>query len=383
MLVDQEAFDANADIIFNHVKKTGKKLRPASKSIRVPWLMQRIQKRAGELLSGWMCFNVDEALQCLDAGLKSPLVAYPTCARADYEKLFQLRQNNRAIPILTIDSIEHLALIDSTSWPKSQLPLEISLDIDMSWHIGSAINIGVYRSPLRKVDDVLALIAEIKKRPYLKLVGLMGYEAHIASLGDRNPFHQLMNFPKQLIRWLSARQVRRWRASLAQALKQQGIPLQFFNGGGTGSLDSTCSEVAVTEYTAGSGFLQSHLFDYYQNNPRTPALLFALFVTRRPQAGVVTVHGGGYIASGEIGAEKAPVPYLPRGLEIFPMEGFGEVQTPLRLPAGVNLQLGDPVFCRPCKAGEIAEHFREYLIVSEGKVIERAKTYRETRAIDT
>jgi D-serine deaminase-like pyridoxal phosphate-dependent protein len=52
------------------------------------------------------------------------------------------------------------------------------------------------------------------------------------------------------------------------------------------------------------------------------------------------------------------------------------VQTPLTVPENVALRPGDPVFFRHAKAGELAEHFNEYLLV-RGEVIEaRAPTYR-------
>ena len=58
------------------------------------------------------------------------------------------------------------------------------------------------------------------------------------------------------------------------------------------------------------------------------------------------------------------------------MEGAGEVQTPLRVPAGVRLELGDPVFFRHAKAGELAEHVPEYLLVRGDQIEDRAPTYR-------
>jgi D-serine deaminase-like pyridoxal phosphate-dependent protein len=54
------------------------------------------------------------------------------------------------------------------------------------------------------------------------------------------------------------------------------------------------------------------------------------------------------------------------------------VQTPLAVPRGVEaeLELGDPVFFRHAKAGELAEHFAEYLLVRGSRIEARAPTYR-------
>ncbi|MCO4774321.1 MAG: amino acid deaminase/aldolase, partial [Deltaproteobacteria bacterium] len=87
-------------------------------------------------------------------------------------------------------------------------------------------------------------------------------------------------------------------------------------------------------------------------------------------------HGGGYVASGEAGPDKLPVPWLPEGLALLDLEGAGEVQTPLRVPAGVSLGIGDPVFLRHAKAGELAEHFTEYVLLRGESVVGRVPTYR-------
>jgi D-serine deaminase-like pyridoxal phosphate-dependent protein len=133
----------------------------------------------------------------------------------------------------------------------------------------------------------------------------------------------------------------------------------------------------LTEVTAGSGFLDSHLFDYYRNGPRLePAAFFALQVVRRPQPGIVTCMGGGYVASGPAGSDKLPLPWLPRGVALLGVEGAGEVQTPLTVPDSVHLSLGDPVFFRHAKAGELAEHFTSYQLLRGAAIASEAPTYR-------
>jgi D-serine deaminase-like pyridoxal phosphate-dependent protein len=57
-------------------------------------------------------------------------------------------------------------------------------------------------------------------------------------------------------------------------------------------------------------------------------------------------------------------------------EGAGEVQTPVRVPAGLHLELGAPVIFRHAKAGELAERFDHYLLVRGDRVVERVPTYR-------
>ncbi len=62
----------------------------------------------------------------------------------------------------------------------------------------------------------------------------------------------------------------------------------------------------------------------------TPAAFFAASVVRRPAAGIVTVLGGGWIASGPADrSPAAPAWCCPRASRLLPTEGAGEVQTPL------------------------------------------------------
>ena len=155
-----------------------------------------------------------------------------------------------------------------------------------------------------------------------------------------------------------------------------GLGGGLFNGGGTGSLAWSSDEDALTEVTVGSGFLDSHLFDYYRGLELEAAAMFALQVVRRPGRSMVTCHGGGYVASGEPGQDRLPIPFLPRGASLMRLEGAGEVQTPVVLPEGVRLEIGAPMFFRHAKAGELAEHFVEYKMVRNDAIEAVAPTYR-------
>jgi D-serine deaminase-like pyridoxal phosphate-dependent protein len=139
-------------------------------------------------------------------------------------------------------------------------------------------------------------------------------------------------------------------------------------------VDWSSADAALTEVTFGSGLLCGHLFDGYRGLPLEPALAFGLQVTRRPAPGVVTCLGGGWIASGAAGPDRLPVPAWPHGCELIATEGAGEVQTPIRVTADVAI--GDPVFFRPAKSGELAEHVATYLLVRGDRVVERVPTYR-------
>ena len=195
----------------------------------------------------------------------------------------------------------------------------------------------------------------------------MGYEAQLAGLSDRS----------RAIRALkrgSEPAVIAQRARIVDALRTAGLAPAIVNGGGTGSVDWSSADASLTELTVGSGFVCSHLFDDYRGLALEPAIAFALQVTRRPSRGIATCHGGGWIASGQPGVDRLPIPTWPHGCTLLPREGAGEVQTPVAVRA--DLVLGDPIFFRPAKAGELAEHVAEYLLVRGDRIVGRAPSYR-------
>jgi D-serine deaminase-like pyridoxal phosphate-dependent protein len=377
MLVDLATLDANVRRLSAVAAQHGKNLRVASKSVRVPDLLKRIVSVGGAHFRGVMCYSVPEAQLLAGEGFDDLLVAYPTVQRSDLEAARAVAASGKTITLM-IDSLAHVAMLaDYWRGTGGGERLRVCIDQDMSWRpVG--LHIGVQRSPVRSTEDFAALLEAILRRAELRLAGVMGYEAQIAGVGDENPFAPLLNPAKKLIKAKSVKDVAGKRRAVAELLLRRGVAIDFFNGGGTGSIRTTSDEDWVTEVTAGSGFLQSHLFDYYAGNENQPAMCFALQVTRSPQGDRVTCQSGGFIASGPSDADKAPVPFLPAGLKADKMEGFGEVQTPLLVPPGLRgaLRPGDPVFFRPAKAGEIAERFNEYLLIENGAVTGRARTYR-------
>jgi D-serine deaminase-like pyridoxal phosphate-dependent protein len=71
-----------------------------------------------------------------------------------------------------------------------------------------------------------------------------------------------------------------------------------------------------------------------------------------------------------------PQPYLPAGAHLLSLEGAGEVQTPVAYHGIHRLELGDPIFMRHAKAGEICERFTHLVLIQKGEVVEEVPTYR-------
>jgi D-serine deaminase-like pyridoxal phosphate-dependent protein len=368
--LDVDRLTANALSI---ARRAGDKtVRIASKSVRSVEVLRMLFALSPKF-QGLMCFTGLEAVWLSELGFDDLLIAYPVFQKAQLEAICEEVKKGKKL-ICMVDSTEHVQRLNSVAQSVGVV-LPICLDLDMSID-PPGIHFGVYRSPINSVEKALAIHAVIKKADHLKLNSLMGYEAQVAGIGDRIPGQKLKNIVIRMLKRKSIQRVAERRKAVVDALRKDGAELEIVNGGGVGSMEFTRNEQVVTEIAAGSGFYQSHLFDYYDNFRHLPAAGFAVEIVRQPQAGMWTCHGGGYIASGSIGQEKVPLPYLPAGAKLHPNEGAGEVQTPILYAGPEKLQLGDPIFFRHSKAGELCERFNELVLVKAGKVSGTVKTYR-------
>jgi D-serine deaminase-like pyridoxal phosphate-dependent protein len=369
-VLDRAAFRANAADLVR--RAAGTPVRVASKSVRVRSLLSEVLTYDG--WRGVMAFTLAEALWLVRTGVsRDVLVAYPTADRGALAALCSDADLASAVTVM-VDDVEQLDLVDSVVAAAGRPPVQVCLELDASWPLpGGRGRVGVRRSPVATPAALASLARVVVDRPGFTLVGLMAYEAQIAGLGDAG--RGLRPIAVRALQRASRAEIAERRATAVAAVAAIA-PLEFVNGGGTGSLESTSAEQAVTEVTAGSGLFGSALFDRYRVWRPQPAALFALPVVRRPGPGVVTVLGGGWVASGAAGPDRLPTPWLPRGLRLDGREGAGEVQTPLRGAAADRLAIGDRVWFRHAKAGELCEHVDELHVVDGDAVTGTVATYR-------
>jgi D-serine deaminase-like pyridoxal phosphate-dependent protein len=403
-LIDLDAMDANARDLVRRAH--GKPIRLASKSLRCRGLQERVL--AGEGFRGTLAYTLGEALWLAAHGARDIVVAYPTADEAALRELAERSAGaGRASqagaapsasgasdaggaasaeggPIaVMLDSAEQLPLIERAARAAGGgARVRVCLDIDAGWRaLGGRVRVGVKRSPAHTPQQAAELAATVAACDSAQLVGVMMYEAQIAGVGDRPPGRPLRAGAIRAMQALSTRELAGRRARVVEAVEEVlaragHSPLELVNGGGTGSLERTSSEPAVSELTAGSGLYAPGLFDAYRAFSPSPAALFALPVVRRPGPGVVTALGGGYLASGAGDGARLPHPYLPAGLRLDREEGAGEVQTPLLGEVADRLEIGDRVYMRHAKAGELCERFTTMHVLEGDRIVDELPTYR-------
>jgi D-serine deaminase-like pyridoxal phosphate-dependent protein len=368
--IDLNALTENIQLTL--ARADGKRIRLATKSLRSVAIIKRILA-ASPRFQGLMCFTAREAVYLASQGFTDLLVGYPCFDERDIEDVARAVACGANITLM-VDSIAHVERVNAVAERmKARIPL--CLDIDMSLPV-PGLRFGVWRSPLSTAADARPVIERIQSAPAVYLDGVMGYEAQIAGVGDHVPGQTLKNGLVRLLKRRSEGAVARRRAEVVELAQKMGHALRFVNGGGTGSMRSTGAEAVVTEITVGSGFFSPSLFDNYQEFHYQPAAAYAIEIVRRPAENIYTCLGGGYIASGVLEPAKAPAVYLPMGARLDKNEGAGEVQTPIHYAGPEHLALGDPIFLRHSKAGELCERFDRLELVANGEIVDTVPTYR-------
>ncbi|MFZ2014204.1 MAG: amino acid deaminase/aldolase [Nocardioides sp.] len=369
MVVDLDAFDANATDLVR--RSAGKPIRVASKSLRVPALIERALATPG--FQGVLAYTLREAIWLEEHGVSDDVViAYPTVDRAAIAAL--LASPSAAAHItLMVDEPAQLDVIDTVRASADQR-VRVAVDVDAGLRLGGQ-HVGPRRSPLYDLEDVLAFTRAVTERPGFDLVGVMTYEGQVAGVPDDVPSQRAKSLVVRRLKAASMAQLAERRRVLAERLAEL-VDLEFWNAGGSGSVQATAADSAVTEIAAGSGLLVPGLFDHYQSFTPRPAAFYGLPVTRKPSDAIATVHGGGFIASGAVGADRAPLPWAPPGLHLTGLEGAGEVQTPLTGHPAALLRVGDLVWFRHAKSGELFEHTNSVRLLAGDDFVDEVPTYR-------
>jgi D-serine deaminase-like pyridoxal phosphate-dependent protein len=338
--LDLDAVWANAADMLR--RSRGKPIRAVTSAIRSRPVLERLLD-LDPGFQGALTFSLPETLWLWERAMRDLVLAYPTADRACLTRLARVTaEDPEEAPVIVVDSTEHLDLIEEAA-ASFVAPIRLAIDIDLSWWpLGGVVKIGGKRSPIRTADQAVALAQEIDRRERTKLVGVIAYESQIAAVGDNVPGKAINNLIVRRMQSASTKDVEERRAEIVTALSEVA-QLEFVNGGGTGSIDRTASEWAVTEVAAGSGFYAPVPCDHFRSYRPRPAAMFALPVTRAPG---------------------------------IPPVGVGDARRVLPQAKSDRLGLGDRVYFRPLRAGELCERFDRLLLVTGTTIRDEVPTYR-------
>lgn len=365
--VDLDELDRNITTLSLLAKD--KKVRIATKSVRSLALMNYLQEHM-PYFNGWMTFTAAETLYLAENGLDNFLIGYPILEEQSVRALCRWVEKGKKITFM-VDSIEQAGWLNAIV-KSENVQVTVCIDINLSLPT-PFLYFGTRRSAIMNISDFNLFVEQLQAMTNIKIIGLMGYEAQIAGVGNK-PNNAVKGGVIRTLQKRSKKKIASFRKRAVYHLKQKISTIEFVNGGGTGSLSFTATSEEVTEVTIGSGFYKPALFDFYKDSELRAAAGFALQVTRKPSTDTIVCHGGGYLASGTIDEHRLPVILSPN-LTYYSTEGAGEVQTPLKIHQD-SYDIGDTIYFRHAKAGELCERFNELHLMRKGKYKGSYKTYR-------
>lgn len=349
--------------------------RIATKSIRSPQFIEWIFQHCPRFGNRLMAYRVREALFLLKSLPQCDvLVAYPSLERTELEEVCRyLKEYPKTKLTLMVSSKNHVELLSLLA-RENQITIRVCIDVSVK-------TFGVFgasRTAIETPGQLESFILLLLRHPSLKLVGLMGYEAQIAGLPDNTPDQFFRNHTIGFLKKQSIKKIHALRQKYLDVYRKVfKNELEFFNGGGSGSLDTSAKDQALTELTVGSGLICPRQFLYYHNlrEKIQPAVFFALRVTTQIDANRFQCTSGGFIASG-VPQDKSKLPLVvyPFDTDFDKQEGCNETVSMVRAPKH-KLREGDLVYCIHGKAGELFERFPEIIAIHDAKVIGRFPTY--------
>lgn len=363
------ALDRNIQVMLHGTGN--KQIRIATKSIRSLDVLRYVAQRIpDEKFAGWMTFTAAETVYLCEAGLDHFLLGYPTMEPQSTRQLMRWIKKGKDITFI-VDCVAHVDFLKQLA-EEEDVAAPLCIDLNVS-QVYPRLYFGTRRSSQTEPKQLSQFLKAILPSPYIYVTSLMGYDAQIAGVGDA-PLQKTKRAVIQTLKKRARKEVQKQRKRAVKVLEKQIGPLQFVNGGGTGSMaySALCDE--ITEITIGSGLYRPALFDHYDDMPFEASAGYTLRATRKPDQQTVVAHGGGYIASGAINDDKAPK-LVDEALTFYHTEGAGEVQTPLKMPKN-RYKIGDSIALRHAKAGELCERFQVLHSYRDNEYVGPMKTYR-------
>ena len=219
LLLDLDAFEANLARMINHVKSSGKALRPHAKAHKCVEIAKR-QLAAGAC--GVCVATLTEAELMSSGGITGILLTSPV---ADPGKIARIVQTGAMVAVDHAQQVEWYQ--EAARSANNKIDMLIDLDV------------GDHRTGARDVAQALEIAEAVDRASHLNLRGLQAYSAkgsHVAG--------------EEGVRL--SREVYAHAAEVRDAIARKGIPTEILSGGSTGTWQIDTAIPDLTEMQAGS-----------------------------------------------------------------------------------------------------------------------------------
>ena len=319
VLIDLDRLERNLKKRAEICRRNGVKLRPHIKTHKSAWIMNK-QLELGA--AGSTTAKLSEAEVMADAGARDILIAYPIIGKAKLARLQRLME--RADVTISTDDA---AVARGLSELGEHLNTRIKLYVD--------VNSGLNRCGREPGEPSAALVEEISRLPGVVVTGLMTHGGHAYSETD----------PEGLRR--AALQEAEALLVTKEHCRRRGIEIQEISVGSTPTSLYLDDIEGVTETRPGSYvFGDSMQLSCGIVEESECAMYVLATVVSTPRPGLALIDAGSKTFSSDLNPHRKGYGILKGNPDVY-IEKFSEEHGFVRVPDGVNFQVGDRLMFLP------------------------------------
>lgn len=282
LLVDLDVMEANIAHVADACRAQGVAWRPHVKSHKTIEIARK-QIAAGAI--GVTCAKLGEAEVLSAAGIHDILIANQIVGPIKVKRLMALPRE--ADVIVSVDSeanVVELAEAAKAAGRKQRVVIEV--------------NTGMNRAGVEPGAPAVALADIIARHPSLRLVGVMGWEAHVTAIQDPTIKAEAVAEAIALL------------TDSAQACREAGHDMSIVSCGGTGTLQYCVSQPGVTEVQVGGAIFNDEHYRTHYGLDLPCALTVLATVISRPNPMRVILDAGRKAMSNDMALPR------PLGLDV-------------------------------------------------------------------
>ena len=335
LLVDLTVMQANIAHVAQACRAAGVNWRPHVKSHKTVEIAQQ-QIAAGAI--GVTCAKLGEVEVLAQAGITDILIANQIVGDIKIRRLMALPQKTDVI--VSVDSAQNVAELAAAAKAAGRR-LRVVIEV----------NTGMNRSGAEPGAPTLALASVVAQHPSLKLVGVMGWEAHVTAIAD------------PVVKAKAVADAIALLTGSAQACRDAGHVMEIVSCGGTGTLLYCVSQPGVTEVQVGGAIFNDEHYRTHYGIDLPCALTVLATVISRPNPTRVILDAGRKAMSNDMALPR------PLGLDAASVKLSAEhAQIELAAPSDMP-HIGDKIEL-VVGYSDTTIHLHEEIVGLRGGVVE-------------